>query len=703
MARDDLAPGMRVRVPFGRSERIGLIWGLSDRSDLAPEKLKSIAAVLDTKPVLNGELIELIRFATDYYHHAPGEVVATALPKALRGGATLEKHAKFYELTGHGEDPGNRAPKQSALYQAIAQAGAAGLPVEQARREHGDGAVRALRNKDLIQVSERVEAALPPPVTIGSRPTLTDEQDAAVRQLKEGIGRFSVQLVDGVTGSGKTEVYLQLIEAVLGADKQVLVLVPEIGLTPQLVERFSQRFGFAPAVLHSGLNDSERLETWRRAARGVARIVIGTRSAVFSVVAKLGLIVIDEEHDSSLKQQEGFRYSARDLAVVRARHCDIPLVLGSATPALETLQNVRAGRYARLVLAKRAGAGTPPTIRLIDLNKHGEHEGLSGPLREAMARHLEAGHQVMIFLNRRGFAPTLICGECGHIANCTHCDARLTLHAERQRLACHHCGQELPVITDCPDCRSPMRALGEGTERIERALQSMFPGENVLRIDSDTTRLRGELGRHMEIARSGEARILVGTQMLSKGHHFPSLTLVGIINLDQGLLGSDFRAAERIAQTLVQVAGRAGRETEAGEVILQSAFPAHPLLRKLLESGYAGFADAGLAEREATHWPPFASVALLRAASTKPDAAVAFLRSVSDDIRPRLPAGAQLLGPVRSLMEKRAGRYRAQLLFHAGDRATLKSALRLLRIDLDTYRLPGGMRWSLDVDPVDFL
>lgn len=690
-------------MPFGRNERVGVVWSTSDASDVPDDKLKTISAILDETPVLSTEQMHLLSFAADYYLHAPGEVVHAALPKGLREGRNAAATETRYCISAGSDDPGARAPAQSALYQAIAAAGERGVTADKVRTvvRDANSLLRILLSKSLIARFEQPLVDSPVVLAGEAGPTLNQEQQAAVAAVNCADG-FQVTVIDGVTGSGKTEVYLTIMRDVLAQGRQVLVVVPEIGLTPQLADRFERRLGFRPAMLHSELNESEKLSAWRRAAAGTAGVVIGTRSAIFTALANPGLIVIDEEHDASLKQQEGFRYSARDLAVVRAKHLDVPLVLGSATPSLESLHNIALGRYRCVQLTQRASTVAPPTIRLIDLNVHGEHEGLAGPLRDAMREHLEAGNQVMVYLNRRGFAPTLLCSDCGAIAHCSNCDARLTLHAGRQRLACHHCGFEQPVDAECSSCGGAMRALGAGTERVEQALAQDFPGEKILRIDSDTTSQRGQLDAHLAAARDGSARILVGTQMLTKGHHFPKLSLVGIVNLDQGLLGAEFRAAERLAQALIQVAGRAGREQHQGEVILQSAFPQHPLLRKLLEEGYAGFSKAGLAERRATSWPPFSAIALLRANAPRPDVALKFLQTLTPQIQQMVDADVRVLGPVRAVMEKRAGRYRAQLLLHAPQRSQLRPGLRALRIHLDQARAPNGVRWSLDIDPIDF-
>ncbi|HUJ52661.1 MAG TPA: primosomal protein N', partial [Steroidobacteraceae bacterium] len=539
------------------------------------------------------------------------------------------------------------------------------------------------------------------PATLRSQgPALTGEQSTAVEALSRARDVFGAFVLHGVTGSGKTEVYLRLIERVLLAGQRALVLVPEIGLTPQLVARFRERFAAPLTVLHSALTDHERLAAWRDAWSGHSRIVLGTRSAVFAPVPELGAIVVDEEHDPSFKQHEGgFRYSARDLAVVRARQAGIPLLLGSATPALETLHNVSAGRYALLRLARRAARAAPPRLALVDLRHGAARSGVSTAAVLAIERHLAAEGQVLLFLNRRGYAPTLLCTACGWIAPCSECDARLTVHLAAGRLRCHHCGAEAPLPSRCPQCGFAVKPVGQGTERIEQTLQTLFPGAAVARLDRDVVRRRGDMEEVMRRVSTGEARILVGTQMVTKGHDFPNVTLVVVLNADQGLFSTDFRAPERLAQTIVQVAGRAGRGTRAGEVLIQTEFPDHPLLASLLAAGYEGFARAALEERAQAAWPPFSRLAVLRDSARTADAALRFLQEARQLRRP--PPGVRLLGPAPAAMAKRAGRYHAQLLVESRERGPLHGFLDEWLPAVQTLRSARAVRWSLDVDPAE--
>jgi primosomal protein N' (replication factor Y) len=454
-------------------------------------------------------------------------------------------------------------------------------------------------------------------------------------------------------------------------------------------------------VLHSGLTDHERLAAWRDAYSGDARIVLGTRSAVFAPVPELGLIVVDEEHDASFKQHEGgFRYSARDLAVIRARHAAVPVVLGSATPALETLHNARAGRYAHLRLERRAAQARPPTLKLIDLRSNATRAGLSTPVVLAIERHLGEDGQVLVFLNRRGYAPTLLCTACGWIAPCRECDARLTVHLSAARLRCHHCGTDLPLPPRCPQCGFAVKPVGQGTERVEETLATLFPAARIARLDRDVARRRGDAEGVMRRMSSGEARILVGTQMVTKGHDFPNVTLVVVLNADQGLFSTDFRAPERLAQTIVQVAGRAGRGSRAGEVLIQTEFPDHPLLTQLLAEGYEGFARAALDERAQAAWPPFSRLAALRDSARTPEAALAFLTQARRLAR-HPPAGVRLLGPVPAAMAKRAGRYHAQLLIESRERRPLHAFVDEWLPEVEQLRSARAVRWSLDVDPME--
>ena len=580
--------GMRVRVPFGRQRRIGVVIATSGHTEVPAERLKPVLEVLDAEPVLDPAVLALLSWAAEYYHHPLGEVAAGALPKALRLGAPSVAREERWIVTAEGAaaqaagEP-RRAPRQRALLGFIGERGGATASLLSERLPGWREPARALLARGWLASAESPPPALSgaPQVRAGA-PELSEEQALAVHTIGGALGGFGTFVLHGITGSGKTEVYLRLIERVLGAGRRALVLVPEIGLTPQLLARFRERFDTPMAVLHSGLTDHERLIAWRGAFSGEARLVLGTRSAVFAPVPELGLIVVDEEHDASFKQHEGaLRYSARDLAIVRARHAGVAVVLGSATPSLETLQNVVAGRYTRLRLQRRAAQAQPPLVSLVDLRAHAVQSGIATPAVLAIERHLAEDGQILVFLNRRGYAPTLLCTACGWIAPCSECDARLTVHQASGRLRCHHCGADTALPSRCPQCGFAVKAVGQGTERIEEALAAKFPVK-IARLDRDVVRRRGDLEAVVARMVSGDARILVGTQMVTKGHDFPNVTLVVVLNADQGLFSTDFRAPERLAQTIVQVAGRAGRGNKPGEVLIQTEFPEHPLLQRLL-------------------------------------------------------------------------------------------------------------------------
>jgi len=703
-----LAPGARVRVPFGRRELVGVVVGEVARSELPPGRLKTITQPLDAGAILPPPMLGLLRWAADYYHHPLGEVIHTALPVRLRQGrAPVVTGVKVWTLTREGRavDPQTlkRAPAQKHVLEALAAA-AEGLDAEQLAQvsQRSTAALKVLRSKGWVSSHSRDLQ----PVANGdlqSAPELNPDQKSAMTAILAGLNGFHPFLLHGVTGSGKTEVYLGVIEQVLAQGKQALVLVPEISLTPQLVGRFERRFRAPIAVLHSGLNEQERLSAWVRAGAGGAPIVLGTRSAVFTPLKNPGLIVVDEEHDASYKQQDGFRYSARDVAVMRASREKIPIVLGSATPSLESLKNARQGAYALIELPERTGSAVMPAVRLLDMRRLKPSEGLSLPLREALADRLKKGEQSILFLNRRGFSPVWMCFDCGWVAPCRRCDAQLTLHQKRQKLLCHHCGAEQEVAANCPSCRGEnLHPLGEGTERVEGALQKFFPRARIERIDRDSTSRKGALEEKLRRVHEGEADILVGTQMLSKGHDFPNVTLVGILNADQGLYGTDFRSSERLFQLIMQVSGRAGRADKPGEVLIQTWHPDYPLFAALQRHDFHGFAEFALNERRETGYPPYSHLALLRAESPAPGAALEFLheaRALALSLSPG--KDVQILAPAPAPMERRAGRYRAQLLVQSAQRIPLHEFLGQWVMQLAEAKFAKKTRWSLDVDPMD--
>lgn len=702
-------PGSRVRVPFGRRTQTGVVMKVSCESELPLHKIKRCEALLDEQPLLAEADLELIRFTSSYYHHPIGEVAAAALPVALRNGKPLWTTQKYVSATELGnsvdvEALSRKAPRQAELLQHLLDAAGNGIEEDVLTEALPTWrpAARAMLAKGWIErcTARATPESVDDSLTATPGPVLNEDQRQAIDIIRKQDG-FAAFLLDGVTGSGKTEVYLSLISDVLAAGKQVLILVPEIGLTPQLVGRLQQRLGVQPAVSHSGLSDTQRLHAWRATQQGHAQLLVGTRSAVFTPAPNLGLIVVDEEHDHSLKQQEGLRYSARDLAIVRASNAGVPIILGSATPTLETLQHCHSGNFTRIALPSRAGAAVPPLVRLVDLGDAASNDGLSEPLAIAMQKHLQANGQVLLFLNRRGFAPTLICSQCGHIAECSRCDSRMTVHARDRALRCHHCGSQSALPTHCSECASDVRPLGEGTQKLEDIVTARFPDASVQRIDSDSTQKRGAIEAALSRAEKGDANILVGTQMLSKGHHFPKLTLVGIVNADQGLFGTDFRSAERLAQSIVQVAGRAGRETTRGEVLIQTAFSEHPFWKSLIEGGYPRVAEESLAERQESRWPPFTRLALIRSAAHAQADALHFLQRAAEHLAEQPSDYLRILGPVSAPMAKKAGRYRAQLLLQSSDRKILHTQLDLLRPALESDASARKVRWSIDVDPIE--
>jgi primosomal protein N' (replication factor Y) len=703
-----LCRGMRVRVPFGRREIVGFLVGIADQSVIAHERLKPVLRVLDSEPVLPEELLTLLQWSADYYHHPLGEVLKAALPANLRYGRDLAAPAMpVWQCTGAGKAVAtgalDRAPLQRRVLAALTEAPAGLDAGALARLAPGwRPAMRSLVAKGWVQVQQR-ELAEPEHAEPVPGPRLTAAQQSAVTAIIDALGSYRCFVLHGVTGSGKTEVYLRVIETVLRRGQQALLLVPEIGLTPQLLASVRARFQTPVALLHSGLTDQERLAAWLMARDGRAAIVIGTRSAVFAPLRSPGVIIIDEEHDGSYKQQDGFHYHARDVAVMRAHRLAIPVVLGSATPSLDSLKHIADGNYQRLLLPDRTGSATLPEVHLLDLRHLPVHDGLSPPLIEQIRKRLDTGEQSLLFINRRGYAPVYMCHDCGWLAPCRRCDAKLTLHKRSQRLRCHHCGGESALPESCPECGGEsLHALGEGTERVELALAQLFPQARIVRIDRDSTRRKGALQEQLRRIDTGEADILVGTQMLAKGHDFPNVTLVGVLNADQRLYSVDFRASEHLMQQIIQVSGRAGRATRPGEVWIQTYHPSDPVFSALRRHDYAGFAELALQERAIAQYPPFVHFALLRAESPAAQAALGFVRTalvLAGDCRGK--RAVELMDPVPAPMERRAGRYRAQLLVQACERRPLHEFLSCWLARLEETAQSKRVRWSLDVDPTD--
>jgi len=632
-----LMPGIRIKVPFQSRTLIGILVEITTSTTVPDEKMKQVLEVIDEQPVLEADIDQLCQWAANYYHHSLGEVYAAAMPALLRKGK----------------------PADSKM--------------------------------DLLKTNEQQEKL----------PTLNDAQQCAVDMITKAKDHFQTFLLDGVTGSGKTEVYLRVIDEILKLDKQALVLVPEISLTPQTIARFRSRFSVPVLALHSNMTELARLKVWLAAKKGDAKIVIGTRSAIFTPFANLGLIIVDEEHDPSFKQQDRFRYHARDLAVMRASLNHIPIVLGSATPSLESILNVKRERYHYLSLPMRAGNAVLPQYQMIDLRYAKTEEGISDVLLKTMRENLDAGNQVMLFLNRRGFAPVLYCADCTWIAGCARCEARMVYHSKPSGLRCHHCDSRKKMPSCCEQCGADnLQPVGLGTQRLEQMLQTHFPSVPIIRVDRDSTQRKDALQTLLDQIHASPKAILLGTQMLAKGHHFPQVTLVGMVEADSGLFSADFRAAEQMGQLLLQVAGRAGRAEKPGTVLIQTRHPDHPLLKTLIEEGYQRFSEVLLTEREQALLPPFSYAAMFRAEAHAEKSASEFLTGVKKMCSAWLTDAVTVFGPVPALLAKRKGLHCQQLFVQSSHRGTLQGFLKRLLAEMDKEKGKQTVKWVLDVDPV---
>lgn len=642
----ELIVGARILVPFRAKKMVGIICELTQKSSLPLTKLKRAHVCLDHEPIFPADLYALCLWAAEYYHDSLGEVFLNSLPSLLR----KEKNVD-----------------------------------------------REICVDDISVLSKNISASAE---NLAMVPTLNKDQQEAVNTICKVTDKFNVFLLDGVTGSGKTEVYLRVIQETIQQTKQVLILIPEINLTPQTIARFRARFKVPIVALHSGLSEKSRLQAWLAARAGIAQIVIGTRSAIFTPFNRLGLIVVDEEHDASFKQQDRFRYHARDLAIMRAHLNQIPIVLGSATPSLESMLNVKRQRYQTLSLPRRAGNAELPSYQLIDLRQENCSEGLSTSLAQAVKEHLHKGNQVMLFLNRRGFAPVLYCTHCHWIANCHYCAARVIYHTKPLRLQCHHCDSRYRIPVNCEQCGgNTLQAIGFGTQKLEQSLAKQFPDTPIIRVDRDNTRKKNAMEQLFAEIHAQKPAILLGTQMLAKGHHFPEVTLVGIIDADCGLFSADFRAAEQMGQMILQVAGRAGRADKPGIVLIQTYNPSHPLLKLLIEQGYSHFAKALLDERQQAELPPFSYLAVLRAEASSADKAQLFLNSIKQ-LNKHHDSSIRVLGPVPAILSKRKGLFCQHLLIKSNQRQTLQVFLSELMQKIAKLPLSYGIRWGLDVDPV---
>ncbi|MEO6421466.1 MAG: primosomal protein N' [Candidatus Nitrotoga sp.] len=700
-----LVPGTRVLVPFGRRRIAGVVMEFATASVLSAERIKPVLQVLGDIPPLSEELLVLLRFCSDYYHYPLGVTVLSALPVRLRTSQLVTfKEAMQYRLSVSGRqlDLSLLSKRKVVQHRILAALKLESLSAAQVRAlsPSASSALKALSQAGWVEECE--VSAVSSTVTFKDIHSLTLEQQQAVDAVTKAT-RFDCFLLQGITGSGKTEVYLHLMNRILQQGGQVLLLVPEINLTPQLENYFRSRLPDVELIsLHSGLSDGDRTQNWLRAQSGRARIILGTRLAVFTPLPQLALLIVDEEHDASFKQQDGLRYSARDVAIFRASQRGVPIVLGSATPSLESYYNAQSGRYQMLRLTKRAAAQARlPTVNCINTSNIVMQHGLSEQLLKALGERLLRGEQSLIFINRRGYAPVLMCGACGWLSGCSNCAGKLVLHLKDRRLRCHHCGHQERVPHACPSCgNADLQPVGIGTQRIESALQEHFPKARILRVDRDSTRNKGTWQAMRQQIQEDAVDILVGTQILAKGHDFPNLTLVGVLNPDGALYSSDFRASEKLFAQLIQVAGRAGRADKLGEVLIQTAFPDHPLFRALREHDYDAWAKILLAERQTAGFPPFMYQVLLRAEAKHEAHMYTFLQQARD-AAVKLAMTVDIYGVVPAAMPRRANHFLAHLLVQSEVRKPLQQFLREWRPLLDALPAPK-LRWSLDIDPMDF-
>ncbi len=710
ITKEKLQPGVRVLVPFGKNKRcIGILVGISDERQKSGYKLKKIFKILDDKPLINKEQLKLMKWASEYYLHPLGEIVFTALPKFLRQGKKAnQSSSSIWKLTECGRqfeaDKIKRFSKQKKILELLAKNLDGMSTIELSKIfARWKPSMKSLQENGLV---DQVLNQASPVTGDGSNASgihFSGEQKDAIDTIMPLLGTNSRILLDGITGSGKTEIYLELVKAVIHQGLQALILIPEIGLTPQFITHIKQRIQTSIVILHSSMSDGERLQGWVDAGEGRVSVILGTRSAVWTPMARPGIFIIDEEHDTSYKQNDGFRYSARDIAIMRGKNLSVPVILGSATPSIESLYNASINKYKRITLTERVGTAFLPKIQIVDLRRQKMTGALSGILLKSIEHELAKRKQILLFLNRRGYSPILMCHSCGWILSCERCAIPMTYHKHKNRMLCHHCGASSLPSNKCVNCQeADLIHIGHGTERITETLSEVFPNARILRIDRDTTRRRGAMNDMVDRIKTGKADILVGTQMLAKGHHFPDVTLVGIIDTDRGLFSSDFRAGERMGQLLVQVSGRAGRSTSPGNVLIQTHFPDHPLLTTLINQNYASFADYLIDERKATRLPPFSHMAMLRAEGYDEKLPMMFLSEACELLK-RDTHGIEVNGPYPAPIEKRLGRYRFQLTIQSPNRVLIQKMLRPRIQVLDTLKSGKKIRWSLDIDPQEML
>jgi len=706
-ANDPAIVGTRYRLPFGKRHKIGVLLSVSENPSYDSKKIKPVLEVLDPEAVISPELLKLSQWMAAYYLQPPGDVLFQCLPKYLRGNRG-QKPSRVKVWFAEAIDDKARAamtkrsPRQSELFNAIESA-TDGLNAAQLKlvNPNWHGVVLALESKSLIRWQWSKSAITD--IATQPAPELHVEQRQVVEAISGKLDEFAVHLLDGITGSGKTEVFFALIEEMLDQKRQIIYLVPEIGLTSQLVERVTARFGNRFAISHSGLTDVQRYQAWHQFREGDVEIMLGTRSSLFSQGERLGLIIIDEEHDSSYKQEDGIRYHARDVAIKRAQMLDIPIVLGSATPSLESLNNASREHFYLHQLTQRPTSNPPPVLELIDVRNVKLDTGCSPQLLQKIRQHLNAGGQVLLYLNRRGFAPVVMCHECGWQAHCLHCDSRLTMHQSLRRLLCHHCGYAQPLPSNCPECdHADIKHYGIGTEQLEQKLQQLFVDTPIMRIDRDTISGREEFAARLQILREGKPCLLIGTQMIAKGHDYPAITLSVILDADQALFSAQYRASEHLAQTVFQVSGRSGRGQIKGEACVQTAFPQHPLMQSLIKQNYRQIATSILDERKLLGFPPYARVIMFRADGLELEQALAKLEEIRGIVSPFCQQqSVSCIGPIPALMTRRIGRYRAQLCLMSSNFQQLRGVLKATMPTLEKVTSTHAVKWMIEVDAHD--
>ena len=707
--RHALKSGMRVKVPFGKSSRLGVIVALSDISDWDEAQIKPLTSLHDEEAVISPELMQLCEWAARYYHHPIGDVIFHALPVLLRKGESPEfRTENWWFTTPEGQalsiDSLKRAPRQQDFLKAVQQHPNGLSQHAMSVLDLAVSAGKSLEQKGLLRREQRSFNKSGEKHTHQTQvpPILNPEQASATQALLERRHEFGVSLLDGITGSGKTEVFLQVMAHLIDEGKQILVMVPEIGLTPQTLKRFESRFNTDIVLMHSNMTDRERLDAWLLAQNGHAKVIIGTRSSTFIPAPNLGMIIIDEEHDNSYKQHEGFRYHARDLAIKRAQNLNIPVLLASATPSYESLANALQKRFSWLKLRQRAGNANVSKMERVDLRGQSLINGFSERALIAMKDCLERKEQVLVFLNRRGYAPTLMCHQCGWIAACDHCDVNLTVHKRANKLHCHHCDTQKALLHTCPECASDeLFTVGEGTEQIESQLQGLFKDTPILRVDRDSTQRKSAMAHLTQQILQHDQAILIGTQMLAKGHHFPNVTLVIIMDADAGLFSADFRGMERTAQLITQVAGRAGRAKKPGHVLLQTYHPDHQAIECLCNLGYEHFAIDGLAERKSLALPPFYHQVIVRAESGNEQEAMQLLQTMRLELEHQFAPEVLLVGPYSAIIVRKAGQHRALVSLKAHHRGALHHATALISQWLEHSTKQSRIRFAIDVDPLE--